>query len=222
MTKGRIKYDRVTAYLIDLLLVAVLVTLLIQNSITNPFYNNTLEAQREFTQTYNSEVVKYNLDNKNELVKFVKAVAPAYRTQFIRKNFASSLWYVVLTVFYFGFFAWFNDGQTLGKKISRLKVVNNEDGKSASLKQLIVRNIFGGNLLLLGNNIAILGYAILPIVKNSFVFMIITSLLSIVSVILDVVFLWLFLFKKNGRTLDDLIGKTKVVMIPKKNVSNNQ
>ena len=34
------KVDRISAYLIDLLLIAFLVTFLMSNSITNPFYEN--------------------------------------------------------------------------------------------------------------------------------------------------------------------------------------
>lgn len=222
MNKFKIKSDRITAYLLDLLLVAILVTLLISNSITNPFYNKSRESQIQFNETYNREIVNYDLNNNKEVVSFIKAIAPSYRTNFIRKNFASSLWYVVLTCFYFGIFAWFNDGQTLGKKFLRLKVVNNEDGKTPKLSQMIIRNLFGGSFLLLGNNIAILSYVFVPLIKNSFVFMVVTSVIQLLSIALDIVFILLFAVKKNGRTLDDLIGRTKVISIPKKNVSNNQ
>ena len=218
----RYKSDRVSAYILDLLLVTILVTFLMQNAITNPFFNNTKEAQKEYVAVYKEEMAENKLSNSNEVDKFIKKVSPAYRTYNIRNSFALSLWTVIITLFYFGLFAWFNDGQTLGKKISKLKVVNNSDGKSASLFQLCFRNIFGGNAFLGGCNTIILINMFLPLIKNSYVYMVISVSLTSFAYFIDIVFLLLFVIKKNGRTLDDLVGRTKVIRFDKKSVSNKE
>lgn len=215
------KNDRITAYLIDLLLVTFLVTFLIGNSYTNPFYNNTNEAYKEFSTIYNEEKKNVDSSNEKEIIEFTKKVSPYYRTYYIRKYFASSLWMIILIVFYFGLFAYLNDGQTLGKKMFKVRVVN-KDGKSAKFHQLVIRNVFGGLTLLAGNNLVLLLNIVLPFIKDGFTFTITSYIISLLGVILDVVFIVLFIFKKNGRTLDDLIGSTKVISVSKKSVSNNK
>ena len=222
--KERYRYisDRVTAYILDLLLITVLVTCLMHNSITNPFYNNIKDAQNEYVAVYKQEMKENKLSNSKEVDRFFKNVSKEFRTYNIRNTFALTLWTVILTVFYFGLFAWFNDGQTLGKKLSKLKVVNNKDGKSASLFQLCIRNIFGGNAFLGGCNTIILLNLFLPLIKNSYVYMLTSISLSMLAYLIDFIFIVLFLFKKNGRTLDDLVGGTKVIRYSKKSVSNNE
>ena len=216
------KSDRITAYLLDLFLVSILVTFLISNTITNPFYNTTREAYKEFSTVYNEEIKNVDATNERDVKEFTKKISPYYRTYFIRKNFASSLWMIILTVFYFGYFAYLNDGQTLGKKICRLKVVNNKTGKSANLYQLTVRNIFGGLMMVGGTNLVLIFSCLLPLIKNGFTFTVTSYILTILGFVIDFIFITLFIFKKNGRTLDDLIGSTKVISVPKKSVSNNK
>ena len=53
---------------------------------------------------------------------------------------------VLLVCSYFTLIPYLLDGQTLGKKIFRIKVVN-ERGEKASLKRLFIREIFGKFLL---------------------------------------------------------------------------
>ncbi len=213
------KVDRISAYLIDLLIIAFLITFLISNTITNPFYNNTREACSAYTEVYNEAKKDLDYSDTKSVTNYIKKISPTYRTCYIRKNYASYVWYIILTIFYFGLFNYLNDGQTLGKKMFRLRVVNNKDGKSAKFSQLVIRNIFGGNQLLAGNNIVIILSLFLPLIKNGYHFSIALSILLFITYILDIVFILIFIFKKNGRTLDDLIGSTKVIRVEKKRVS---
>jgi uncharacterized RDD family membrane protein YckC len=215
------KVDRISAYLIDLLLIAFLVTFLMSNSITNPFYENTIEACNAYSEVSKTEKKDLDYSDSKSVTNYVKKVSPYHRTCYIRRNYASYVWYVLLTIFYFGLFAYLNDGQTIGKKLLRLRVVNNKDGKNAKFIQLLFRNIFGGDVLLTGtgNNFIILLYLFLPFIKNGYAFTISLSILIISTYVLDFLFIILFIFKKNGRTLDDLVGSTKVIRVEKKRVS---
>jgi uncharacterized RDD family membrane protein YckC len=213
------KVDRISAYLIDLLIVTFLITFLVSNTITNPFYNKTNSVCSAYSEVEKEAKKDLDYASPESITAYIKKISPTYRTCYIRKSYAGYVWYVILTLFYFGLFAYLNDGQTLGKKMFRLKVVNNKDGKSAKFYQLIIRNIFGGNRLLAGNNLVILISLFLPLIKNGYHFSIGISILAILTYIIDIVFILLFIFKKNGRTLDDLLGFTKVIRVDKKRVS---
>ena len=213
------KVDRISAYLIDLLIVAFLVTFLIGNTITNPFYNNINEAYSAYHQVSKEAKKDLDFNDSKSVIQYVKKISPTYRTYYIRSYYAQFVWYVILTIFYFGLFAYMNDGQTLGKKMFKLRVVDKDSGKSAKFKQLAIRNIFGGNVLFGGNNLIILLSLLVPLVKNGYYFSITTSVLTLIAYVLDIVFIILFVFKKNGRSLDDLVGSTKVIRVEKKRVS---
>lgn len=215
------KIDRISAYLIDILIVAFLVTFLIGNTITNPFYNSYKSACDELNEVTKEASKDVDYSNQESMEKYIKTISPYNRTCHIRSNFASYVWYTILTFFYFGLFAYLNDGQTLGKKMFRVKVVNNKDGKSAKFYQLMIRNIFGGALILGlgGANLTMFLSIGLPLIKEPYSYTVALSMLRLLSLVLDIVFLSLFVFKKNGRTLDDLIGGTKVISIEKKRVS---
>ena len=215
----RYKVDRISAYLIDLLLVSFLITFLVSNTITNPFYNNTREACSAYTQVAKEERKDINFNDSKSITSYVKKISPAYRTCYIRKNYAGYVWYVVITIFYFGLFAYMNDGQTLGKKMFNLRVVDKKTDKSPKFYQLLIRNIIGGNALIEGNNLFILVAILLPIIKNGYQFTITLNTLVFISYFIDIVFITMFILKKNGRTLDDLIGSTKVIRVDKKRVS---
>ena len=210
--------NRVTAYLIDLLIVLVLTTLLAESSITNPYKGNALSSYDEFKTVYNAELAKREnkVVDKNELESMIKSIAKPYRIYTIRSNFASYLWYIVIIIFYFGFFQYYNNGQSIGKKLYKLKVVDKND-KKASLKQMLVRNIFGGNTFIFGNNLIILlSLLTMVFVKNPVHFVYIYTVVTGLGFIFDAVFIILFLFKKNARSLDDLVGGTKVIETPMK------
>lgn len=215
--------DRVTAYLIDLLIVVFLSTMLATSTVTNPFYNNTTEAYNEFKEVYETTLEEVNKDGKietKESEKLMNKVGPTFRTYYIRSKFAIYLWYIVLYFFYFGFFAYLNNGQTIGKKLYRLKVVEKDSTKKPSLVKMMRRCFFGGMSVICGNNIAvILLLGTMALVKPPFPFMVLIALFTALGFILDFVFVLLYVFKKNHRTLDDLIGNTKVISMPKKNVS---
>ena len=213
------KVDRISAYLIDLLIIAFLITFLISNTITNPFYNNTKEACSVYSEVAKEAKKDLDYNDSKSVLRYIKKISPTYRTCHIRKNYASFVWYIILTIFYFGLFAYLNDGQTIGKKLFSLKVVNNKDGKSVKFHQMIIRNIFGGSRLLAGNNLVICLSLFLPLIKDGYGYNIAISVLSVLTYLLDLVFILLYLVKKNGRTLDDLVGSTKVIRVEKKRVS---
>ena len=100
-------------------------------------------------------------------------------------------------------------GQTIGKKILKLKVVNN-NGSEATFMNLLRRDLLGvviieGSFVPLSNyirNVLMPYVGRVPVQYLVYLF----TIVSLVSVSLLV-------FEKNGRMLHDYIGGTKVVVL---------
>ena len=48
-------------------------------------------------------------------------------------------------------------------------------------------------------------------VKNALAFVYIYNVISGLGIVMDIIFIAMFVFKKNARSLDDLVGGTKVI-----------
>ena len=100
-------------------------------------------------------------------------------------------------------FQYLNKGQTLGKKLLKIKV--KEKGENPSLKSIIIRtvminNIFSGLLYIillyiLNKKTYYLGYSIVYVIETLFI---ITSIMFV-------------LYRKDKQGLHDMIAKTEVI-----------
>lgn len=121
-------FKRVSAYLIDYFIVMFILSLITMgiggNSTITKEINNLAEsyANKEITIEEYSEKTQelnYELQKSNVAVNAVS---------------------VTLFIGYFIVFAYFNKGQTIGKKLLKIKVV--EDNKKPSIKAMIIRGLF--------------------------------------------------------------------------------
>ena len=121
----------------------------------------------------------------------------------MKKQIAVTTITVSLSIAYFIVFQYLNKGQTIGKKLLGLKVVeegNNPSLKSMILRTIIIDSIFSGIvgiilLYVLNKNIYYTGYYILSFFELAFVF--ISALL--------------ILYRKDKKGLHDLIAHTEVI-----------
>jgi len=107
------------------------------------------------------------------------------------------------TIAYFIVFQYLNKGQTIGKKLLKLKV--KENGNNPSLRAIIIRtvmvnNIFSGLLgiillYILNKNNYYRGYSIVSSIETIFIF-------------ISVLFI---LYRKDKLGLHDIIAKTEVI-----------
>lgn len=170
--------------------------------------NESLEDEKitkeEFDKNCSSLVNEYQEDvlSKDEFKE-----KENYYTYHLEKNYVVA--YIinfVITLLYFVLFQGFTYGQTLGKKIMRLKVVTDE-GERVSYKQLLIRSVFLFSIIYyVLETIAIF---VVPIkyflyIYNSLLFL--NSLLSIIIIISIII-------SKNSKGLHGLVSKTKVILI---------
>jgi len=124
-----------------------------------------------------------------------------YRLQ--KSSILSNVISFVVMFGYYIVFAYLNKGQTLGKKLFKIRVVSTDD--KVSLKGMIIRNIIIYGFITKLYNI---------IFVNLFDVNMFNSVYSILSYIMSlfvIVSFMMVLYRKDGRGLHDIIARTNVV-----------
>ena len=117
------------------------------------YYKDGELSEKDYTKLienhkkYEENLSKYYEDSKlskKEYKKLEGEVEKDYQKKYedlaykIAKNSSiSSAIYIIVTILYFGIFNLVTDGQTLGKKIFKLKIVSSDDGKPNIVSYLI-------------------------------------------------------------------------------------
>ena len=184
-------FKRIFAYMIDyfiILLVLSFITANINvgsditekvNNLTNEYKNGNITIEE-----YNEEVLPLNY----ELTK---------------RKLPVNVITCVIIIGYYIVFAYFNKGQTLGKKICKIRVVNDK-GERASIWNILIRSLFIYGITTLYSLISINFLDI-----ESFNYSV--SVVSVIESLFIVISLLMMLYKKDGRGLHDIIAKTKVI-----------
>ena len=208
-----IKYKRFSAIFLDLLLLSFLTSLLFNNSISNPRYNDYQNYSKEYTELItNINIGDYNSPDK--VVEFKDKVSTLlYNTQ--KSNLFYYIWFVVLSILYFVIFQYSTGGKTLGKKLYGLKVVDSENKKKISLSRLIGRTLFTGELFLFDGIVftCILNIIGILLINDSNIYFYYNALINLIGIIFEIVFIVTFFKNKNNETIADKVFKTKVIDI---------
>lgn len=186
---------RLCAYVVDYLLV-VLVISVISMPFTDTKKTEKLEKESteiiekyqkgeitpdEYLQRYSS--VYYNLSRNTGIVTFIT---------------------IIVYILYYVVFQLYNKGQTIGKKLMKIKVIS-IDGE-LSMNQMIFRSLIVNMLLLNIINFALITFAPKDIYTGvSATLSMIQYLIMFISIILATT--------KEGRTIHDRIAHTRVVKV---------
>lgn len=199
---------RFLAFLIDYLIVFGLLLPLL----TSSFYKKDtklIESKIKIIEKVNknSEAVntgklskkKYNENNQKEMIKLTKLVIKERRENFLLETLT-----IMLIIIYYAILPIFTNGQSLGKRWMKIKVVDKEQDK-LSIKTSIIRTTIIYGIL---SNIII--FTSLFLVKNVNMYLnitLITNLAYYLFLIID----FIFLLVKKGDSLHDVIAKTEVI-----------
>lgn len=206
--KKSITSKRISAYLIDILFLFTLISLITEIKFINPHYDK-YEAAFE---RYNEVAEKY-IDKEIDEEEFTKQYNEVYY-QINKYSISYNIVIIFSIILYFSFFQKYNNGQTLGKKLMRLKVVDNETLENPSLLKYLIRVLptyfiyIGGFLPLIINNI-------LLFILNYSYYMTITIFVSYAFLILSIVSFVMIIKRQDERGIHDMLAKTKVIYIEK-------
>ena len=201
LTKETLKNDkpyffpRLVAYIIDVTLVSIVCSGILFLFPKNENYSKYLKEYQEVQTNF--------IDNKIEADEYIHKVADiTYDIDY--SNVLSMIVEVVLLILYFIVFQFYNKGQTFGKKLMKLRVVNN-NGNELTLNQVTCRALIIDSILINLFMIATLLFS----GRNYYYYASLS--LQILSGIIIFVTLMMIFFRKDGRGLHDVVTGTKVI-----------
>ena len=188
-------FDRLTAYIIDVIIISLITSIIFTSIPTN---NKELEKQLSSLQ---DEVLSNNITYE----EFVDEYQDLYYKN-KKDTMTQSAITLTITIAYFVIFQYMNKGQTIGKKILHLRVIDNNTEKPLSIfkgliRSLLIWNILSGTLgivliYILNKESYITSYLIISSIESIFIF--ITAMFS--------------LYRKDNRGLHDIIINSKVII----------
>lgn len=201
---------RVSAYLIDIIIIYLIVALFSGIEVLNPSAKKYEEARNEYSTVYNEYMLAIQngsseLDEIEKQITDINYDLSKYGLSIIVIGLAAS-------VLYFVVFEYYNKGQTIGKKILKIKVVTN-DNKRPSLGKIATRSVIKYNVLM-GSSIAIGVIVLLLLGLTSKAIYVKYSIIiqSFDMAFAGATFLFM-LFRKDGKGIHDIISGTKVCKI---------
>ena len=259
MKNTRPVMKRISAYLIDLLIVMI-----ISSTISNiPYLNKNLDkyqsTYKEYEEKYNnySDYIKllnesYEDDeiNEEEYTKLIenntykeiliskyndKKISKGEYKEIItninekfnitandyvyllnKEGVSNSIITLVCTILYFGILQYFLKGQTIGKKLFKLKVVSASD-KKITIINFILRSLIVNEIIF--NTISI----IFLITTKKNIYNHANNIIGILISISEFLIIYLVLTRKDERGIHDLLFNTKVINIeePLENIKDN-
>lgn len=188
---------RIIAFVIDIVIVSLVVSLI--NLLPLDPYK---DKYKDTYEKYNEVVQKSTEDEKND-----------YKDEIIELNYEvykyrtySSMFSATALILYFGVLPLVMNGQTLGKKIMKLRVISNNEKKLNFWKYLI-RIVILNNIWLSLINIGAV------YVVSGVKFYYVTYVISMLSSLIYMLNLIMVMFRKDNRGLHDMVAGTKVILV---------
>ena len=192
-------FKRMGAFVIDYFIVLVIASLITMGFNTNK--NNDLNSQmNQLISDYQNEKITID-EYKDETYKL------NYELQ--KENIIVNIVTITLYIGYFVVFATLNKGQTLGKKLLKIRVVNKNNDKP-SIWNMLVRSLFIYNI------ISILFSTVAVNLLNINTFTYIYTTLGYIEYFVIIISFFMVIYKKDGRGLHDMIAGTNVIEEVKK------
>lgn len=187
-------YERLASYIIDFLIVSSLLSIICYKLSDNS--STYIEEINTIYESYtNNEITPTDFADK-----YLDIV---YNEE--KKDILTPTISVILTIGYFIVFQYLNNGQTLGKKILKIQVVDKNTNKPPSILKGTIRTIF---ILNIASNIITI---ILRTCVDKNTYLITSTILSIFNWIFLIITIVLMISKSSCRGLHDLMANTIVI-----------
>ena len=186
-------FQRLGAYFIDILILSLLL------GIVGYGLPNNTEEVNDRIEVLEEKLVNNEISPEDYLKEYYVLLYEVQDSSKLANGIS-----LVLTIAYFVVFQALYNGQTLGKKLFKIKVVNT-DNETANMVQILVRSIFTMSIFS-----SLLGIVLLFILsKDAYIY----SYLGVVSIesLFIIITIMFILYRKDKRGLHDVIAKTMVV-----------
>ena len=180
--------------------------------ITDEEYNSLIKEENNYTNifkdNYKEELSNEDYDKINK--KIDKLYNNTYKENYYKMEKNSIMYniiYLVVVILYFVGFNKYTNGQTLGKKLMRLKIVNNNDSnKDVPVWSYIVR------LIILYQPILYITKLIGVSLMDISMYYTVTNYVYTFQSYLEMIVIATMSIRLDGRGLQDMLAKTRVVL----------
>jgi len=187
-------FERLGAYFIDKIIVSLIFSL-----ITLGFGSYTSNTEKLMLEL--DDKLLENAITPEEYLEEYQELLYDYQKENVLQSGIS----VALTIAYYVVFQYMNKGQTLGKKLLNIRVVDKDTNKPISILKGLLRSFIV--LSILSGTLSILFLYILN--RNSY--FISYSTLLVIEGLFTLITIFLVLYKKDSRGLHDLMANTIVI-----------
>ncbi len=188
--------NRLLAYLIDSIIVLLVSSPIAICIHKNIFLKQDLEHE---LKTITKEYTNQNIDMNTYLEK-----TQDLNYQIQKESLSTNVVYLIVSIIYYVVFQYLNKGQTLGKKLLKIKVVNKE-GNTPSLYQMILRTFITNQIF------TYLVTILLVLLATKEQFLSLYQTLNSLATIFIIVSALMILYTNNLQGLHDKMAKTLVV-----------
>ena len=187
-------FERLGAYFIDMLVVSFIFSLICLG-----LGNNTSNTEKEMREL-DDKLIKEEITTDEYYDKYSKLLYDYQKENVLQSGIS-----VALTVAYYVVFQYMNKGQSIGKKLFKLQVVDNDTNKPISilkglLRTFIILSILSGTLCIV--------YVYIFNSKNYIISYSITLMLEAIFTLTSIM---LVLYRKDRRGLHDMMSNTIVI-----------
>lgn len=192
---------RVMAYVIDVLIVTLLMSFIVSQSFINPYIDEYMDSYNEYTELV-QKAQDGEIDTDTEEYK-EKTIALNYEVS--KYKVVSSSITVVGMILYFVVLQWALKGQTLGKKLMKIRVVANNEDKELNIGNYFLRSLILNNIVF--SIILIVGVYIFK--ENGFYTL--SMVVSYLQMLVTTIIMLMVVLRKDFRGLHDVVAGTKVI-----------
>lgn len=206
-----ISIKRIIAYIIDILIITIVFSFFINLKAINPYidkYNSTYKQYTNLLEDANNGKIDTN--------------TKSYTTKVIDLNYKLNQYKVVSSsitslgfLIYFGIIQYVLKGQTIGKKLLKIKIISHNNSKKLNIGNYIIRSLILNNIIV--NFIFIIGVYLFS--KTTYYYISLAT--TYVQIIIMTSIVLMVLFRKDHRGLHDIIANTNVIDLDEKIKSNN-
>ncbi|MBQ9853818.1 MAG: RDD family protein [Bacilli bacterium] len=186
-------FERLGAYFIDILILSLLL------GIVGYGLPDNTEEVNDKVEVLEEKLINNEISPEDYLKEYYVLLYDVQSSSKLANGIS-----LVLTIAYFVVFQTLYNGQTLGKKLLKIKIVNN-DNNSASMLQMLIRSLF--TMSIFSSLFGIVMLFILP--KDIYIY----SYLGVISIesLFIIITIMFILYRKDKRGLHDVIARTMVV-----------
>lgn len=185
-------FKRIFAYMIDYFIILLVLSFITAN----------INVGGDITEKVNNLTNEYK--NGNITIEEYNEEALPLNYELTKRKLPVNVITCVIIIGYYIVFAYFNKGQTLGKKICKIRVVNDK-GERASIWNILIRSLFIYGIITTLYSLISINFLDIESFNYS------VSVVSVIESLFIVISLLMMLYKKDGRGLHDIIAKTKVI-----------